>query len=124
MANVNKHAIRLLFATLERCPTFRPDVATLFGKFLPRFGVSSDVVAERAPGVAGEASWGGGEALLISSRGSRPRRYAEKFEHYALTLFRADRAKFHEIQVRDMQMVALLGLLAARLKTLPFFYWM
>jgi glycosyltransferase involved in cell wall biosynthesis len=116
--------MRLLFATIEPCPTFRPDVATLFGKFLPRFGVTSDLVAERAPGVAGEVSWGGGEALLISSRGSRPRRYAQNLAHYALTLLRANRAKYQAIQVRDMPSVALLGLLAARLKRLPFFYWM
>jgi len=44
--------------------------------------------------------------------------------HYALTLLRADRAKYQAIQVRDMPLVALLGLLAARLKRLPFFYWM
>jgi glycosyltransferase involved in cell wall biosynthesis len=119
-----KPAIRLLFATIERCPTFRPDVATLFGKFLPRFGVTSDLVAERTPGVAGEVSWGGGEALLVSSRGSGPRRYVENLAHYALTLLRANRAKYQAIQVRDMPSVALLGLLAARLKRLPFFYWM
>jgi glycosyltransferase involved in cell wall biosynthesis len=123
-APMAKPAIRLLFATIERCPTFRPDVATLFGKFLPRFGVSSDLVAERAPGVAGEVSWGGGEALLVSSRGSRLRRYVENLAHYALTLLRANRARYQAIQVRDMPSVALLGLLAARLKRLPFFYWM
>ena len=116
--------MRLLFATIEPCPTFRPDVAALFGKFLPRFGVTSDLVAERAPGVAGEVSWGGGEALLISSCGGRSRRYAANLLHYALTLLRADRAKYQAIQVRDMPLVALLGLLAARLKKLPFFYWM
>jgi glycosyltransferase involved in cell wall biosynthesis len=119
-----KPVIRLLFATIERCPTFRPDVATLFGKFLPRFGVISDLVAERAPDAAGEVSWGGGEALLVSSRGSRPRRYVENLAHYALTLLRANRAKYQAIQVRDMPSVALLGLLAARLKRLPFYYWM
>ena len=116
--------MRLLFATIEPCPTFRPDVAALFGKFLPRFGVTSDLVAERAPGVAGEVSWGGGEALLISSRDGRSGRYAANLLHYALTLLRADRAKYQAIQVRDMPLVALLGLLAARLKKLPFFYWM
>jgi glycosyltransferase involved in cell wall biosynthesis len=116
--------MRLLFATIEPCPTFRPDVATLFGKFLPRFGVTSDLVAERAPGVAGEVSWGGGEALLISSRGGRPGRYVVNLLRYALILLRANRAKYQAIQVRDMPSVALLGLLAARLKRLPFFYWM
>jgi len=50
--------IRILFATAEPCPTFRVDVTTLFGKFLPRFGVTSDVIAERA--------------RLTSSRGGIP----------------------------------------------------
>jgi glycosyltransferase involved in cell wall biosynthesis len=117
-------AVRLLFATIEPCPTFRPDVAALFGKFLPRFGVSSDLVAERAPGVTGQVQWGGGEALLISSPGSRRWRYVASLVHSALILFRADRAKYQAIQVRDMPLVALLGLLAARLKRLPFYYWM
>ena len=116
--------MRLLFATVEPCPTFRPDVAALFGKFLPRFGVTSDLVTERAPGVTEQVHWGGGEALLISSHGTRPRRYLKNLAHYALTLLRADRAKYQAIQVRDMPLVALLGLLAARLKRLPFFYWM
>jgi glycosyltransferase involved in cell wall biosynthesis len=116
--------VRLLFATVEPCPTFRPDVDALFGKFLPRFGVASDLVAERAPGVAGEVRWGGGEALLVASGGGRARRYAANLAHYARTLLCANAAKYHAIQVRDMPLVALLGLLAARLKRLPFFYWM
>jgi len=124
LSRVNKRAIRLLFATIEPCPTFRPDVAALFGKFLPRFGVCSDLVAERAPGVPGEVRWGGGDVLLLSSRGPRPGKYAMNLLHYALTLFRADPAKYQAIQVRDMPLVALLGLVAARLKRLPFFYWM
>jgi len=116
--------IRLLFATVEPCPTVRPDVAALFGKFLPRLGVRSDLVAERAPGVTAEVRWGGGEVLLISGRGPRPGRYLMNVLHYARILFRADRTKYQAIQVRDMPLVALLGLLAARIKRLPFFYWM
>ncbi len=116
--------MRLLFATIEPCPTFRPDVAALFGKFLPRYGVTSDLVAERAPGVAGEVTWGGGDALLITQRESRLLRYAGNLVHFARTLLGADRARYQAIQVRDMPLTALLGLLAARLKGLPFFYWM
>jgi glycosyltransferase involved in cell wall biosynthesis len=116
--------IRLLFATFEPCPTFRVDITRLFGRYLPRFGVASDVVAERARGVAGEVRWEGGDALLISTRGGKAGRHVVKFIHCALALFRADRAKYHAIQVKDMPLVALLALLAARLKGLPFFYWM
>ena len=121
---MKKPVLRLLFATIEPCPTFRPDVAALFGKFLPRYGVTSDLVAERAPGIAGEVTWGGGEALLIAQRETRFLRYAGNFVHFARALLGADRAKYQAIQVRDMPLTALLGLLAARLKGLPFFYWM
>jgi glycosyltransferase involved in cell wall biosynthesis len=115
--------MRLLFATIEPCPTFRPDVAALFGKFLPRLGVATDIVAERG-NTDGEVRWGGGEALLVSSRGARPGKYLANMAHYLRALFGADRRRYHAIQVRDMPLVALLGLVAARLKRLPFFYWM
>lgn len=116
--------MRLLFVTAEPYPTFRPDVAALFGKFLPRFGVGSDLVAERERKVDGEVRWGGGEALLVASRDARPARYAASLAHYARTLLRADGTRYHAIQVRDMPLVALIGLAAARRKGLPFFYWM
>jgi glycosyltransferase involved in cell wall biosynthesis len=115
--------IHLLFATIEPCPTFRPDVAALFGKFLPRLGVGTDIVAERG-NAEGEVRWGGGEALLVSSRGARPGKYLANMAHYVRALFSANRRRYQAIQVRDMPLVALLGLVAARLKRLPFFYWM
>jgi glycosyltransferase involved in cell wall biosynthesis len=116
--------MRLLFATIEPCPTFRPDVAALFGKFLPRLGIATDLVAERAPEIEGEVCWGGGDALLVSSRSARPGRYFASVLHYARMLFGADRRRYDAIQVRDMPLIALIGLIAARLKGLPFFYWM
>src|SRR5712664_1668366 len=116
--------LHLLFATIEPCPTFRPDVAALFGKFLPRLGVATDLVAERAGNADGEVRWGGGEALLVSSRGARPGKYLANTAHYVRALFGADRRRYQAIQVRDMPLVALLGFAAARLKRLPFFYWM
>lgn len=124
ITNMNRHAIRLLFATAEPYPTFRADVTTLFGKYSPRYGVMSDVVTERAPGAAGEVRWEGGDALLTAIRGGKAGKYIVKLMHCALTLFRADRTKYQAIQVRDMPVVALLGLLAARRKRIPFFYWM
>jgi glycosyltransferase involved in cell wall biosynthesis len=117
-------SVRLLYATVEPCPTFRPDVTALFGKFLPRLGIASDVVAERARDAVGRVGWGGGEAFLIASPGVRPGRYAANLAHYARTLLGANGRRYHAIQVRDMPLVALIGLAAARLKGLPFFYWM
>lgn len=121
---MNNPDIRLLFATAEPCPTFRVDVATLFGKYLPRLGVSSDMVTERAPDGAGTTDWPGGESLLISTRGGTALHHVKKFVHCAVRFLRADRATYQAIQVRDMPLVALVGLLTARLKGLPFFYWM
>ena len=117
-------AIRLLIATVEPCPTFRADLSVLFGKYLPRLGVVSDVVAERAPGVVGDVRWGGGEALLTSARGGKAGKYVTTFAHCVYTMFRADRARYRAFQVRDMPLVAVAGLVAARMKKLPFFYWM
>ena len=116
--------MRLLYATAEPCPTFRPDVAALFGKFLPRLGVASDLVARRAGDVPGETCWGGGEALLVASAGRRPGKYAANLVHYLRMLWRADRTRYDAIQVRDMPLVALIALALARIKGLPFFYWM
>ena len=116
--------VRLMFATVEPCPTFRPDVAALFGKFLPRLGVATDLVAERARDAVGDVRWGGGEALLVSSGSVPPRRYLANLAHYARTFLAADRTRYHAIQVRDMPLVGLIGLAIARVRGLPFFYWM
>lgn len=117
-------SIRLLMATLEPFPSFRVDVSALFGKYLPRLGVMSDVVAARAPESAGGESWGGGGALVVATRGGRPGKVLLTFLHGVRRLVQADRKGYSAIQVRDMPLLALVGLLAARWKGLPFFYWM
>jgi glycosyltransferase involved in cell wall biosynthesis len=124
MQRKNK-TIRILFATAEPCPTFRPDVTALFGKYLPREGVMSDVIAERARKMEEKrVQWGGGEALLARPRGGKVAKYLAAFTHAAYMMFRADRTRYHAFQVRDMPWVALAGLCAARWKKRPFFYWM
>lgn len=121
---VPRPSVRLLFATSEPCPTFRADVAVLFGKYLPRSGVSSDLITERAPAVAGEVRWEGGDCILAPLRSGKAGKHLTKLALCACAMFRADRASYHAIQVRDMPLVGLLALVAARLKGLHFFYWM
>ncbi|ODU51042.1 MAG: hypothetical protein ABS92_01100 [Thiobacillus sp. SCN 63-374] len=116
--------MRMLLLTPETCPTFRVDVETLFGKFLPRHGVHSDLVAGLTPGHEGVAVWGGGEAHLVDVSGGQAKKHFKTLLHGIRALFVADRIRYQALQVRDMPVMAAFGVLAARLKGLKFFYWM
>jgi len=121
---VNSVSQRLLFLTAETYPTFRADVNVLFGKGLPRYGIQSDIVAGRTPGHDAEVLWGGGEAVLCDVSGGQAKKHVKTLLHGSRHLFTVDRSRYQAIQVRDMPVLAVLGLLAARLKRLPFYYWM
>ena len=121
--------IRLLYLTREPHPSFRPDLLTLFGRCLPRYGVQSDIVALGAPAVAASStgpatpSWQGGTAHTRSGRGSIGRlraRLRAAFDLFGL----ARSGAYDAVQVRDRIGGALIGLLAARWSGVPFFYWM
>jgi glycosyltransferase involved in cell wall biosynthesis len=115
--------VRLLFATAESWPTFRPDVAVLFGKYLPRLGIRSDLVTGATPGVPAE--WGGGEAFTCAIDCGPARRHLRTFLHGVRVLAARGRAGgCHALQVRDLPVLAAIGLLIARWRGLPFFYWM
>lgn len=117
--------IRLLYLTAEPCPTFRADVHVLFGKVLPEFGIYSDIVAKRAPGVEDDCKvWNGGEAYLCNISGKSIIKYINIFMHLIKFLMKANPKHYNAIQVRDMPIVAAIGLLMARLKGIKFFYWM
>lgn len=120
-----KKTIHLLFVSHESWPTFRPDVAVLFGKYLPRLGITSDLVTEHDLSATSElVAWGGGQALLCEVPHSRSGQYLAKSWHNVRMLLGADKSRYDGIQVRDMPVAALAGLVLARLKGMPFFYWM
>lgn len=117
--------LHLLYVSHESWPTFRPDVAVLFGKYLPRLGITSDLVTESDVSADSKPrSWGGGQALLCRAPASRAGQYLAKTWHNLRMLIHFDRRKYDAIQVRDMPVAALVGLFAARCKGVPFFYWM
>jgi hypothetical protein len=68
--------MRILFLTAETCPTFRADVTVLFGKYLPRHGIQSDIVAGRTPGTEEPIHWGGGKAYLCDVEGGSAQGHA------------------------------------------------
>ena len=113
--------MKLLYLTREPCPSLRPDLAVLFGKVLPQYGIQSDLVGERDPKLP--ADWGGGRVFARPVH-SRIRRLAVKF----LSLIDAYRlcrqGGYDALQVRDRVLGALAGLMIARLFGLPFYYWL
>ncbi len=114
---------RLLFITAETWPTFRADVAVLFGKYLPRLGIQSDLVTGQTPGEAARP-WGGGEARLADVSGGQAKKHLKTFLHIWRELWRLDATRYQAIQVRDLPLPAALALWTARRKGLPFYYWM
>lgn len=123
---MNKNRSHLLFFTEEHWPTFRPDVVALFGKYLPRHGITCDLVTERSIAEADKAEtpWGGGSAILCNVPRNRAGQYLVKLWHNLRVLITMDAKKYDAIQVRDMSMTALAGLVTARLKGVQFFYWL
>lgn len=116
-------SLRILFITYESHPTFRPDVATLFGKYLPRLGVGSELVTD-APAPSPGNDWGGGRTWLARAPTGRLRRQLAKARHNLKTLARVAAGDYAAVQVRDLPITAALALLIARRKGLPFVYWM
>jgi glycosyltransferase involved in cell wall biosynthesis len=113
--------MHLLFVTRESHPSHRADIAVLFGKYLPRLGVTSDLVAQRAGDAV--APWGGGEAVVGRPSRLRGLNVVRGFFHAVRALARG-RGNCDAIQVRDNSLVALVALIVARRRGMPLFYWM
>lgn len=116
--------MRLLFLTAENCPAFRADVTVLFGKYLPKHGVTSDLVTERATANDVAVAWGGGQPLLCSGEGNRAVQHVRKLAHNLWQLIRFRPAHYDAVQVRDLPVTAIFALLLARMKGKQFYYWM
>lgn len=116
--------MRLLFLTAEQWPTFRADVTVLFGKYLPRFGVKSDLVTEQEVNQHDLVNWPAGNLVLCKVPQNRAGQYVVKFLHQCKVLIRANYQHYDAIQVRDMTVIGLLALAMAKLKNKPFYYWL
>lgn len=115
---------RLLFFAPESWPTFRVDVAVLFGRMLPRHGVFSDLVATPAAAAHAATAWGGGALKPVPLRPAWGGRHLRYLLHALRQLWLADRDRFDAILVRDMPVMAAVALIGAGLKGIPVIYWM
>lgn len=114
--------IRLLYFTAEPHPTARPDIADLFGNYLPSHGVCSDLVSTQSNNNANDP-WPAGKAIVAAKPASGVRQHLVKFWHLVTTAITARRSDYAAFQVRDMPFQALFVLLIARLRRIPFLYW-
>ena len=113
--------MRVLFFVRERHPTFRVDVTVLFGKFLSRLGVASDLVTLREPGR--EAAWGGGDVHGPVAGGGRLRSNLAALLNDFRGLARIGPG-YDLVLVRDKPLFTLWAWLVARARGVPFAYWM
>lgn len=116
--------MKILYSFDEPFPTFRADIEVLFGKCLPRFGITSDLIAEGAPGHKGEIEWGGGKAFLYDRNDRRMARQVRRFAHNVWILVRYPLGRYDAVQIRNMPFIGLCGLIIARCKRTPFYYWL
>ena len=115
-------SVRVLHFVPEALPTFRADVAVMFGKYLPRHQVHCSIVG--MPGKADLSEQGFAAVHRPSAKGSRMRQELAYVWLCLRLLLAAKPSNTDVIQVRDMVGIGVLGLLIARLKGIPFAYWM
>ena len=113
--------IRVLYTTAEPHPTFRSDVKVLFGKYLSRHGVHSDLLGVTEGPVEDAPPWGGGEAFLRA--GKSKKHYLLADIRQMLSLFRRCFDGYDALVVRDKPILGVMGLLAARLAGIQFVSW-
>lgn len=119
-------SIRLLYLTCEGFPTHNADLIALFGKYLPRLGLFSDIVTEALDTAETSESapkWEGGETLLCHAPVNRAFYHIVRLSHNIRCMLQCDPKKYDAIQVRDQPVAAFFGLFIARYKKLPFYYW-
>ena len=115
--------MRLLYLTAEEWPTFRADITVLFGKYLPRFGIYSDLLTE-ASLTQTTSTWPAGNAITCHVPSNRASQYIYKFVHQCKVLLTTNYDEYAAVQVRDMTIIALVALLMCAIKKKPFFYWL
>lgn len=120
---MSKSTIRLLYLTAEAWPTHRADIISLFGKWLPKFAVKTDLLTERAEHYSKD-SWAGGDDLTFQLPKEKSLFYILKFIKLLFKTITKKAKDYDAIQVRDMPIVAFFVLLIANSKSIPFYYWM
>jgi glycosyltransferase involved in cell wall biosynthesis len=121
VAAAPQRRLRVLYATAESHPTYRPDVRVLFGESLPGAGIDVDLVAV-VEGTWPPPAWSGGRSFLVHAP-SRLRAMLADLRQQ-LSLLHRVRGGYDALVVRDKPVLGAIGWVAARLAGVPFCYWM
>ena len=114
-------AVRILFLMRDLLPPFRPDVAVLFGRELPRLGVFSDLLGQG--GAQSGSPWPAGEAWVHGAH--RAGIWAEFLRPLRdLAMVCRLRPAHQIVQVRDKIRTAWLARWLCRLRGRRWAYWM
>ena len=114
--------MRILLATAESHPTYRPDVQILFGQSVPAHGIQVDLLAV-TPGLQ-EAAWNGGVLHARKPRGRGALATLRSDLRLQMDLLGSRLKGIDLLVVRDKPVLGLIGWLAAQQASLPFAYWM
>jgi len=116
--------MRFLYFILDGYPTFRPDVAALWGRYLPREGISCDISTIRNVREARSVEWESGTCFLFEPPRNKVLEQLGAFWHDCRVLWRQRRAAYDAVQGRDKSFICLPALWYARARGVPFYYWM
>lgn len=114
--------MRILYLVPEVLPTYRPDVAVLFGKYLPALGIRSMMIGKGGP--SSPALSDGLQIEVSNSKGGRLRRELAFLVTCVKHLQKVTPDNFDFIQVRDMVSIGLVATVWARMRGVRFIYWM
>ncbi|HEY3300141.1 MAG TPA: glycosyltransferase [Methylophilaceae bacterium] len=115
--------MKILNIILDGFPTFRPDVAALWGKYLPLYNVTCDISTVQNKETAG-SDWNSGAIFAYKVHKNKILEQLGAFVHDCRVLWITRREHYDAIQVRDKAFICLIALGVARLRGVPFFYWM
>jgi glycosyltransferase involved in cell wall biosynthesis len=128
---MTERRMRMMFLTREDFPTQRVDVDILFGREILRRGHIVYLVAQAASKATppGRQPWHSGTAYVgrtVSMGGftGKVLKQLLGFGHDVRWLLRARQRDVDAIQVRDKFLIAVLGIVVARIKGLQFYYWL
>jgi len=115
---------KLLIILPDGFPNPWPAVVDLFGRYLPTYGVMSDLVTVRSEFSVGNETWPAGRLFLAPQSHNIILGHVLEFQNELRALWKMKRGEYQGIQVRDKAIMAVFAILQARRLGIPFFYWM